>query len=83
MRDDAVIVKVLEVRSPRTAVNSYRVLSEMPGEAVRRGPIATTRRWPSERRGRRDCASLTSEASALVIASTSTSASKEWRSITS
>jgi Phage integrase, N-terminal SAM-like domain len=31
----AVVSKVLKVRSPRTAVNAYRVLSEMLGEAVR------------------------------------------------
>lgn len=37
----AVIAKVLEVRSPRTAVNTYRVLSEMLAEAVRWGAIAT------------------------------------------
>jgi len=36
-----VIAKVLEARSPRTAVNTYRVLSEMLGEAVRWGVIAT------------------------------------------
>lgn len=37
----AVVSKVLEVRSPRTAVNAYRVLSELLGEAVRWGVIAT------------------------------------------
>lgn len=36
-----VIDRVLDVRSPRTAVNVYRVLSEMFGEAVRWGVIAT------------------------------------------
>ena len=33
--------RVLDVRSPRTAVNVYRVLSEMFGEAVRWGVIAS------------------------------------------
>jgi integrase len=37
----AVVAKVLDIRSPRTAVNVYRVLSEMLGEAVRWGVIAT------------------------------------------
>lgn len=37
----AVITKVLGVRSPRTAVNVYRTLSEMLGEAVRWGVMAT------------------------------------------
>ena len=37
----AVITKVLAIRSPRTAVNVYRVLSEMLGEAVRWGVIAS------------------------------------------
>lgn len=37
----ATIDKVIETRSPRTAVNVYRVLSEMLGEAVRWGVIAT------------------------------------------
>jgi integrase len=37
----AVVTKVLEIRSPRTAVNVYRVLSEMLGEAVRWGVIAS------------------------------------------
>jgi len=37
----ATIDRVLEIRSPRTAVNVYRVLSEMLGEAVRWGVIAT------------------------------------------
>jgi hypothetical protein len=32
-----VVNKVLEVRSPRTAINNYTVLSEMLGEAVRWG----------------------------------------------
>jgi integrase len=36
-----VVAKVLETRSPRTAVNTYRVLSEMLGEALRWGVIAT------------------------------------------
>ena len=36
-----VIDRVLDVRSPRTAVNVYRVLSEMFGEAVRWGVIAS------------------------------------------
>jgi len=35
----AVITKVLEIRSPGTAVNVYRVLSEMLAEAVRWGAI--------------------------------------------
>jgi integrase len=37
----AVMTKVLASRSPRTAVNTYRVLSEMLGEAARWGMIAT------------------------------------------
>jgi integrase len=37
----AVVTKVLEHRSPRTAVNTYRVLSEMLGEGVRWGVMAT------------------------------------------
>jgi integrase len=36
-----VMTRVLEVRSPRTAINMYRVLSEMLGEAVRWGVIGT------------------------------------------
>jgi hypothetical protein len=36
-----VVAKVLDVRSPRTALNTYRVLSEMLGEAVRWGVIAS------------------------------------------
>jgi integrase len=36
-----VVDRVLDVRSPRTAVNVYRVLSEMLGEAVRWGVLAT------------------------------------------
>jgi integrase len=36
-----VVDRVLDVRSPRTAVNVYRVLSEMLAEAVRWGAIAT------------------------------------------
>jgi integrase len=35
------ITKVLEIRSPRTGLNTYRVRSEMLGEAVRWGVIAT------------------------------------------
>jgi site-specific recombinase XerC len=37
----AVLTKVLASRSPRTAVNVYRVLSEMLAEAVRWGMIAS------------------------------------------
>jgi integrase len=37
----ATIDRVLEIRSPRTGVNVYRVISEMLGEAVRWGVIAT------------------------------------------
>jgi integrase len=37
----AVVTKVLDRRSPRTAVNTYRVLSEMLGEGVRWGVMAT------------------------------------------
>jgi integrase len=37
----AVVAKVLDIRSPRKAVDVYRVLSEMLGEAVRWGVIAT------------------------------------------
>jgi integrase len=36
-----VVSKLLETRSPRTAVNTYRVLSGMLGEAIRWGVMAT------------------------------------------
>jgi integrase len=36
-----VVDRVLDARSPRTAVNTYRVLSEMLGEAVRWGVVAS------------------------------------------
>lgn len=46
----AVVTKVLEHRSPRTAVNTYRVLSEMLGEGVRWGVIGPTPLSPSDHR---------------------------------
>jgi Phage integrase, N-terminal SAM-like domain len=36
-----VVDRVLDIRSPRTAVNTFRVLSEMLGESVRWGVTAT------------------------------------------